>query len=248
MPGIDSIKGTTPILRLFVTLSMLSLIAGFCVPLSAQTDTFTAGTGLWSKPGNWSLNQVPGQSNDCVLPSGSVVTSDLAGVCRNFTGSGTLTATPGYLDVYGASFTNQGKINVGSGNGIGILSPSGSTTTLSGGGTINFTNSGSRLAGNGNTLVNVDNAIHGMGAFGMGTLGITNHPLMDANNSSAPLVVQSNNTGVVNSGTMQASNGGNLQLTAGFLTVHLHRRNPEHQWNRRVPDRAGQQHNSEQPH
>jgi hypothetical protein len=221
MPGIHRIKGTTPILRRFVTLSTLSLIAGLCVPLSAQTDTFTAGTGLWSKPSNWSLNQVPGQSNDCVLPTGSVVTSDAAGICLNFTlgGSGTLTDTPGYLDVYGASFTNQGTISVGSGNGIGILSSSGRTTTLSGGGTINFTNSGSRLAGSGNTLVNVDNAIHGMGGIGTGTLAITNQALIDANNPSAPLIVQSNSTGVVNSGTMQASSGGNLQLTAGFLTV-----------------------------
>ena len=220
MPGIHSVR-TISILRLFVPLSTLSLIAGLCAPLTAQTDTFTAGTGLWSKPSNWSLKQVPGQSNDCVLPTGSVVTSDSAGVCHNFTlgGNGTLTVTPGYLDVYGASFTNQGTIGVGSGNGIGILGPTGSTTTLSGSGTINFTNSGSRLTGNNNSLVNVDNAIHGTGGFGMGTLSITNQALIDANNSAAPLIVQSNSSGVVNSGTIQASNGGNLQLTAGFLSV-----------------------------
>src|ERR1700730_6981027 len=85
MPGINAVKGTTPTLQLFGTLFMLSLIAGLCVPLTAQTDTFTAGTGLWSHPANWSLNQVPGQSNDCVLPTGSVVTSDSAGICLNFT-------------------------------------------------------------------------------------------------------------------------------------------------------------------
>src|SRR5260370_6441277 len=170
MSAMHSIKGTTPILRLFVTLSTLSLIAGLCLPLTAQTDTFTAGTGLWSQPSNWSLHQVPGQSNDCVLPTGSVVTSDSAGICLNFTlgGSGTLTDTPGYLDVYGASFTNHGTISVGSGNGIGILSPSGSPTTLSGGGTINFTNARRRLGVSGNTPVDVENAIQGMGAFGIG--------------------------------------------------------------------------------
>lgn len=206
----------------FFVLPLFSvLFVGMCQPAAAQTDTFTAGTGLWSKASNWSLGQVPQQNNDCVLPTGSVVTSDLAGICDNFTlgSGGTLTVTPGYLDVYGASFTNQSTINVGSGNGIGILGSSGTTTTLSGGGTINFTNSGSRLQGSGAIFLNADNAIHGMGAIGMGTVGITNQALIDANNSAAPLVLQSNSTGVINSGTMQASNGGNLQLTAGFLTI-----------------------------
>ena len=222
MPGIQTQTRTRSGSRFFVAWLLLTLLPAFCLPVIAQTDTFTAGTGLWSKPSNWSLNAVPQRTNDCVLPSSSVVTSDLAGECLNFTlggSGGTLTVTPGYLFVYGASFTNQGTINVGSGNGIGIESASGSTTTLSGGGTINFTNSGSRLGGQSNTLVNKDNSIHGMGAFGLGTVAITNQALIDANNPSAALTVQSDNTGVINSGTMQASNGGNLQLTAGFLTT-----------------------------
>src|SRR5215472_13559651 len=69
----------------------------------AQTDTFIAGSGLWSEKANWSLDAVPGQGNNCVLPANSVVTSDLAGVCADFTlqTGGSLTVTPGYLFVYG---------------------------------------------------------------------------------------------------------------------------------------------------
>ena len=210
-------------LRNLIRVCAIATVAFIALPLGAQTDTFVVSSGQWSTTSNWSLNQVPGQTNDCVLPTGVLVTSDSAGVCHNFSlgSSGVLTDTPGYLDVYGPTLVNQGTINVGPGNGIGIEIASGGTTTLSGGGTVNFTSSSSRLAGSGNTLVNMDNAIHGAGSLGMGTLALSNQGLIDANNSSAALVVQSSSAGLVNSGTMQASNGGNLQLTAGFLSVPL---------------------------
>jgi hypothetical protein len=133
-----------------------------------QTDTFLPSSGLWSEDENWSLDAVPGQGNDCVLPPNSVVTSDLAGVCANFTlgSGGTLTLTPGYLFAYGSSvthkvtFTNQGTISVGAGNGLQFPQPS-VTATISGGGTINLTNPNSILDGSQNSVINVDNHIHG---------------------------------------------------------------------------------------
>jgi fibronectin-binding autotransporter adhesin len=195
-------------------------LAAMCIVITslAAQDTFTAGSGLWSQPNNWSLNRPPMSSDDCVLPANSAVTSDSAGLCANFTlgTGGSLTVTPGYLFLNSSSFTNQGTINVGAGNGIAILS--GTTTALSGGGTINLTDPNDRLAGgNSSTLLNVDNAIHGQGYIGLGGIQIINHSLIDAN--GGVLALQGNGAGVTNTGTIQASNGGNLQLIAGFLAI-----------------------------
>ena len=210
-------KSCTKVVALFqVSLGFL-VLACLVAPLFAQ-DTFTAGSGLWSQPNNWSLNRLPTSSDDCLLPANSAVSGDTGGSCANFTldTKGSLTVTPGYLFLYSTSFTNQGTINVGSGNGIAIFS--GTTTTLSGGGTINLTDPNDRLGGgNSSTMVNVDNAIHGQGSIGLGAIQIVNHALIDANGGI--LVLQGNGSGVTNTGTIQASNGGNLQLTAGFLSV-----------------------------
>jgi hypothetical protein len=210
-------KSCTKVVALFQVLLGFFVLACLAAPLFAQ-DTFTAGSGLWSQPNNWSLNRLPTSSDDCLLPANSAVTGDAGGSCANFTldTKGSLTVTPGYLFLYSTSFTNQGTINVGSGNGIAIFS--GTTTTLSGGGTINLTDPNDRLAGgNSSTLVNADNAIHGQGLIGLGAIQIINHALIDANGGI--LVLQGNGSGVTNTGTIQASNGGNLQLTAGFLSV-----------------------------
>jgi hypothetical protein len=188
-------------------------------PAFAQTDTFIAGTGFWSPKQNWSLDSPPTQGNDCVLPAASVVTSDLAGVCANFTlGTGaTLTVTPGYLFVYGSSFLNQATISVGAGSGLQFPQAS-VTATISGGGTINLTNPNSLLAGSQNSVINVDNQIHGQGLIEV--TQFTNRSLIDANVSGAALQLHAGGTiGITNTGTVQASNGGTLQLAPQGLGV-----------------------------
>src|SRR5580658_3128103 len=74
-------------------------------PAFAQVDTFIAGSGNWSVLGNWSLDQIPSSSNDCIIPSGSAVVADTGGACNNLSvGTGTsLTVTPGYVDVFATS-------------------------------------------------------------------------------------------------------------------------------------------------
>ena len=185
----------------------------------AQTDTFIAHSGLWSEDENWSLDAVPTRNNNCVIPATSVVTSDLAGECANFTlgPGGSLTVTPGYLFIYKSSFTNYGTISVGPGNGLAFVQPS-VTTTISGGGTITLTTSNASFTGSGNTVINADNTIQGQGY--MGVTQFTNKSLINANVPSAVLQLHAAGTiGISNTGTIQASSGGILALTPQSLGV-----------------------------
>ena len=207
------------ILALLSNLFAISVLGIGTTPALAQTDTFISSSGLWSEDENWSLDAVPLRSNDCVLPANSVVTSDLAGECANFTlgTGGSLTVTPGYLFVYSSSLTNQGTINVGSGNGLAFAQPS-VTTTISGGGTITLTNASTAFTASQDTVINNDNTVQGQGF--MNVTQFTNKALINANVPSATLQLHAGGTiGVTNTGTVEASNGGTLQLTPTGLGV-----------------------------
>jgi len=205
-----------------ITRFFLLAVLGLCPQVFAQ-DTFT-GSGNWSNGANWSLGRPPQRTDNCVIPSSAMVTSDLAGECLNITiGTGAIvTDTPGYLFIYGPSIVNQGTINIGDGNGLANWQ-SGSTTTISGRGTINMTTPNCGLAGASgvptNVIVNADNSIHGQGNLGLGEIGIVNNSLIDANVASGMLVLQSSGQGVTNTGTIQAQNGATLRLIAGFITI-----------------------------
>ncbi len=196
---------------LLCLLVLLMVMSCLTAPLLAQ-DTFTAGTGNWSVGTNWSLQRPPTRTDDCILPMNSVVTSDLAGECANFTQAtgASLTITPGYLFVYSTSFVNQGTIGVGNGNGLAFVTPS-ITTTMTGGGTINLTTAGTVFSGTQNSVVNVDNTIRGQGF--MDVTQFTNQALIDANIAATSLQLHAAAApGITNTGTIQASNGGTLQL------------------------------------
>jgi fibronectin-binding autotransporter adhesin len=198
----------------FLTILVLVCVAG--APALAQTDTFIAGTGLWSPKQNWSLDAPPGQGNDCVLPVSSMVRSDLAGVCANFTlaAGSSLTLSPGYLFVYGSTFVNQGTINIEAGNGLAFAQAS-TSATMSGGGTINLLAS-SQLTGSQDTVINTNNTIQGQGYIGVSTF--TNQSLINANASGAQLEL-AGGVSVTNTGTVQASNGATLLLQGSSVGV-----------------------------
>ncbi len=205
-------SATLSVLR---ALSVLLWIA--TVPALAQTDTFIAGAGVWSQKANWSLDAVPTRNNDCVLPANSAVTSDLAGECANFTlaTGGSLTVTPGYLFVYSSSFTNQAAITVGAGNGLDFAQPS-VTATMTGGGTITLANPNAVFAGSQDTVINTNNIIQGQGF--MDVAQFTNNSLINANVAAGTLQLHAG-IGITNTGTVEASNGGTLQLFSQSVGV-----------------------------
>lgn len=114
----------------------------------AQTDTWIGGTGSWSDNNNWSLAAQPMPSNDCVFPSGSAPTDDIAGTCANVTlaAGDTLFLNPGYLDVYGTSISNAGAITI-AGTHLDVGGNSGNTVSLSGLGSVSMTNPISLISG-----------------------------------------------------------------------------------------------------
>jgi hypothetical protein len=189
------------------------LLAMFCstAPLFAQ-DEFIAKAGVWSQPLNWSLGRLPTSSDDCLIPNNSTVTGDAGVECANFTmlAGSSLNLNPGYLFPFGPSFVNQGTITIGPGNGLNFVQPS-VNVTMSGGGTINLTGTGN-FSGFEDTVLNTNNTIHGWGCICIAQF--TNQALIDANTAASILELHSSDptNGVTNTGTMQASNGGILQL------------------------------------
>src|SRR4029077_20328866 len=99
------------------------------------------------------------------------------------------------------------------------------TSTVSGGGTINMTNSPNNLitGASGNTFVNSDNLIQGSGNIGNNLLFITNQASgVISANQSTPLIIDpigtsaSASPGMTNAGIIQA-NGGNLTLQDVYI-------------------------------
>jgi hypothetical protein len=202
--------------RLFLLLLVVPAFVGLgAAPGLAQTDTFIAGSGNWSVPGNWSLDQLPVSSNDCVIPGGSAVTADTGGTCNNLSvGTGTsLTVTPGYVDVFATSIVNNGAIMVGNGDGLAILGQ-GATVTLSGTGTVNLTTASSYFHGTSGmspTLVN-QQTITGQGSLGNEGFAIVNQATINA--VGGTLTVQTDSIGITNTSLMEASNGATLWVIA----------------------------------
>ena len=204
------------IVRLFVLLLVVAVFVGLgAAPAFAQADTFIAGSGNWSVLGNWSLDQLPGSSNDCIIPAGSAVIADTGGACNNLSvGTGTsLTVTPGYVDVFGTSIVNNGTITVGNGNGFDILGQ-GATVTLSGTGTVNLATANAGFdgtSGSSPTLIN-QQTIMGQGTLGKEGFSIVNQATINA--VGGTLTVQTDSAGIINSSLMEASNGATLWLIA----------------------------------
>ena len=206
--------------------SAVFIVVAVAVTLSsrlmwAQTDNWTGGSGNWSIVANWSLGQVPSPSNDCDIPSGSAPTIDIAGTCQNLilASGSTIDMNPGYLDIYGTSLANSGTISI-AGTPLNVGGNNANTVSLTGGGTIsmNATNSDiTGFSGVGGTLVNVDNTIQGQGQVGLGVISIMNQATISA--GAGTLTVQPSVAGLVNTGTMQAGNGGTLSFHGGFSST-----------------------------
>jgi hypothetical protein len=157
----------------------------------------------------------PDGNFNAVIQGGPVTLATGNGISINFSlGSGdTLIITPGYLDITGTSIANNGSINIGAGNGLTL---EGSTTvTLSGSGTLTLTDATARFGGgNGSPSLVIQQTIQGQGSIGRGGMAITNQSTINAN--AGLLTVQPLATpGITNTGTMEASSGGTLEIVYG---------------------------------
>jgi hypothetical protein len=128
-------------------------------------------------------------------------------------GRGTNTSLVGTINNQGTVVFNGGD---GANTGINLIG----NTTLQGGGTVTLTNGDAngnpfvqQLTG-GLTLTNVNNTIQGAGIIGNGGLALVNSPQGIVNaNVSGHVLVLNGSTGVTNTGLLEATNGGTLQVS-----------------------------------
>jgi hypothetical protein len=142
----------------------------------------------------------------------TVGTSSLNGV--TVSSNSTYTTGDGATTDLDTSLTNDGTFLIDGTSGNAIVNL-GSNVTLSGGGAVTLkSKSGSAfLRGNRVTLTNTNDTIEGAGLIGdSGALGVANQATIDANASDQGLNVNQGNGGVTNTGTLEATGGGTLNL------------------------------------
>ena len=156
-------------------------------------------------------------------PGGTTATLDGSTGAGAVTISGTYTSGLDSETILKGTITNNGNIQVNAGSGNNTDLFIGGNTTLQGGGTVTLsTVSGTGTAfilqnAGGLTLTNVNNTIQGEGTVGNGGLTLVNQATVNANASGGTLLLNGSG-GITNTGTLQASNGGTLEISA--ITVN----------------------------
>ncbi|MCU1302918.1 MAG: tandem-95 repeat protein [Candidatus Sulfotelmatobacter sp.] len=186
------------------------------------SDSWTGGGDgtSWNNAANWSAGVPNSSTVDVTIGTTTAAVSDnlvnaqIANLTLSHAGD-SLTINNGIaLDVFGPSISNAGTITVGSA-GFGTDLVLEGNVTLSGAGTLTLTNNTSNFifgAASADTLTN-QSTIQGAGHIGNGSMGLVNSGTINANQSNT-LFVQANGTGggATNTGTMEATAGGTLQL------------------------------------
>ena len=131
---------------------------------------------------------------------------------------GAMAVSDGAMLPLDGTINNVGSIGLNSSGHPTELQIIGDGITLQGGGEITLSdNSANIIVGTtaASTLTNVDNIISGAGQIGASDSNLTlvneAHGTIDANIADTPLVLETGNT-VINSGTLEATNGGSLQI------------------------------------
>lgn len=189
---------------------------------------------------NWSPATIPGSGDDALIGlAGAAVVSSVANQVSTLavTGTATLTISAGTFTVTNGTGTGGLANNVTVGNGA-VLSIGG---TIVNSGTINESSTGTTteivlnqtsnilqgggkviLSANTNNLIlgakatfeldNQNNQIIGAGDLGDSQMVLSNEGVIDADQSSAALTVDTGGNVILNSGTMEATAGGDLNI------------------------------------
>ncbi|MGO9271813.1 MAG: hypothetical protein ACLQOO_16380, partial [Terriglobia bacterium] len=196
-------------------------------PNSPTNDTFTNGdgTGVWSDVLNWSAGSPTGD-NVFITGTGSAssVTEDKSDTINNLTlnsnNSWTLNDARS-LTIDGSTVTNGGTMTINSGGDWTELIIGGSAVTLSGSGKLILSDfqENAIYGATGTEVLTNQGAIQGSGYIGYnpyaqtGYLTLNNQGTINAMSSKGnALGIDPGSGGVTNTGLMEASSGGTLQL------------------------------------
>jgi hypothetical protein len=186
-------------------------------------DSWLGGSGDWSTAASWSLGAVPGSGNDAsITTASSVVQLNVNGAINNLTLGSTdvLNLNSGTsLTIGGTTITNAGDVVFGTGANSTSLAIGSAAVTLTGGGTVTLGNSSGSFiygAAGADVLTNANNTIQGTGNIGAAQMGLVNQATINANQAT-PLTIWTSN-GTTNTGTLEATAGGNLILKNDTFT------------------------------
>jgi hypothetical protein len=199
----------------------------------AQTTTWLGGAGNWSNPGKWSAG-VPTGTSTALIDNGngaaSPVILDVNGSATNLSidSDDSLSFNNGVSLSIGATgagtINNAGHLNMnstGSVTELVVANAVPAAVTLTGGGALNMSNNPNNVIGIfGGGLSNVNNTIQGAGHIGNTQMGLNNQGTINANiggGGANPLIIDTAGTGT-NTGTMEATSGGTLEVQASSIT------------------------------
>jgi hypothetical protein len=150
-------------------------------------------------------------------PQGNVAYLDGSTAAGAVTINGTYTSDLNTDTYLRGTINNTGNFQLNGGSGTNsVLLIDSANVTLQGGGTVTLSTVGGggnaiiAQAVGGTTLTNVNNTIQGAGIIGYNGLTLVNQATVNANVSGQALLLDSG--AVTNSGTLEASNGGILQI------------------------------------
>jgi hypothetical protein len=217
---------------LVVTLGQQSAFAQCTL---SSPDTWTDGNGNWSVAGNWSGGVPTSSTNACITDGTSAVTlapSTTGSVDSLQLASGNtldlgLNST---LTVSGSQIINDGSISVMGGSASNTILSLDNNVTLSGTGVLTLSVGGGGGSsyvqqGTGGVTLTNQSTIQGTGVIGNGGMALINSGTINANVSGQALALNPGGR-LSNSGLMEASNGGILQLIgntvagAGHITAN----------------------------
>jgi hypothetical protein len=218
----------------------LIVVLGFTTPAALAQCSLTSpatwsygASSNWSTGTNWSSGVAPSGTNVCITDGTSAVILDTNPSVANLqlASGNTLTTESGTeLTISGTQVINGGNITINSGS---IYTPflytylvldntSANGVTLSGAGTLTlstFGNGGASLIeqGVGGVTLTNQSTIQGTGAIGNGTgLALSNAGAINANMSGATLTLNGTG-GITNTGLMEATNGGTLNIAGATV-------------------------------
>src|SRR5690554_268095 len=204
-------------------LLLFSVLSIFCLKISAQTNTWVGNNGYWETAGNWSLNLVPNQNHDVIIPTGSTVLLNVDGYTKSITLQGN--AIFNFIDTSSLklSFTNASSFSAASNfNWSGGTITGGGTLTLNGTTVITPENTYYVKRIEGNTTI-INNGIilqQGSADFIIkdGTIINRASGVIDLQVEGADIVRHANplTNLIINEGTIKRTGTGRVDIEIGF--------------------------------
>ena len=194
-------------------------------PQAAVNTTWTGGVGNYSNAAMWT-NGVPNGNFNAFIDGGNPVASavslDISASLNNLAisaGDSLGINNNQVLTVNGTSITNAGQLTLNSAGNLTQLIIGGANVTLSGAGTLTMSNSSANyIYGTvGTNVFTNQQTIQGAGVIGNGQLTLVNSGIINANVSNQLVINPSG--GTTNTGTLEASAGGTLNLQGGVTNT-----------------------------